>query len=1101
MRLIFLLLTTSIVLLSTFAYGQRVTLKKSNTELVTIFKEIRKQTGYDFLYSDRIMKDAKPVNLTLENASVEEALRKAFVGQPFVYTIEKKTILVKAIFGAQTEKTLVQHIITGRIVDEWGVSMPRASVSTKLSRTNTMANDKGIYSIAVTASGDSLFFSYVGYQRKAVLASEDLLIVTMEPMVDRMNNVVVTGMSRRNKESFTGGYITVKGEELKKFSPNNLLKAIQYFDPSFKVLDNINRGSDPNAELQFQLRGDAALGNTESPNNMDLLLDNVSSRPNVPLFVLDGFIVNINRITNLDPERVQTVTILKDAASTAIYGSRAANGVIVIETKVAPEGALSVSYATNMGIQMPDLSDYNLLDAAGKLALEWQSGVFETNNAQSMNSYNHYKREVLAGVNTYWLSQPLRTAIGQRHSLSLAGGTEAFRYGLGLNVAAQPGVMKGSSRDTKGVNFNMQYRKGNWNIGAAIDVTDIKGNNSPYGDFSTYTLINPYYRVKDENNSYLKVLDNKNGGLGIGAQLITNPLYNTKFNQKDFTKSLTLSNQLNIDYSPVTNLRFTTRMSYVRGMAKEEQFKPAQHTDFELITDLTKKGSYLKNTGENANWSVDIGSNYNLIRDKHMFSVFGNFTVMENSSNYVNLLATGFPNEHMDDFLFGTEMSERVRGSEATSRSLGLTGQFSYSYDYRYSADFNIRADASSQFGADRQVAPFWSAGFRWNAHQEKWLQDRVSNFVIRASYGKTGAQNYAPYQAIEFYSYLNLMFPYLSFDVLGAELKGLGNSELGWSKTDNASVSLDLGFWNNRLSFSGTYYNNITRQMLVDFSLAPSTGFDSRTFNAGELQNGGVDLSMSFIPVQHLEKRLQWTVSVNGNHNNNKIRKISNALKTMNQAQLATQGAPLPVYQEGYSTSAIYLVRSLGIDPVSGQEVYLTRDNKRTYIWNASDKLPVGDANPKVSGAITSSFAIGDMSLNLGMMYRFGGYTYNQTLVDKIENSNIIYNMDRRALYDRWTTPGQPSYYKKYDLMQTAATPSSTRFLMKLNEFRFNNIALSYRMRSENSSLLRRINAGAVNLTLGTEDLLRFASVRQERGLAYPFARTYNLSISVVFK
>ena len=291
---------------------------------------------------------------------------------------------------------------------------------------------------------------------------------------------------------------------------------------------------------------------------------------------------------------------------------------------------------------------------------------------------------------------------------------------------------------------------------------------------------------------------------------------------------------------------------------------------------------------------------------------------------------------------------------------MGLTGQFSYSYDNKYSFDFNVRADMSSRFGSDNRMEPFWSAGVRWNAYREKWLEGRVSNLVFRASYGVTGSQNYEPYQAIEFYSFSNSMKPYTSFNVLGALLQGLNNSDLNWSTVNNLSLGVDLGFWKNRINMSFNYYNNITNEMLVQYDLAPSTGFSSQTVNAGELQNKGFDVSLNVIAFQDLQRQIFWTVGVNANHNKNTIRKISNWLQALNEEQLASEGAPLPTYQEGHSTTTLYTVRSWGIDPSSGQEVYLTRDGKKTFTWNALDKVPVGDTNPKVSGAINTLLQLG---------------------------------------------------------------------------------------------------------------------------------------------
>ena len=321
----------------------------------------------------------------------------------------------------------------------------------------------GKFSIRLNCK-ESISVSYVGYEpvSKQIVENQYNLIIELKPSIE-LADVVVTGLSRRSKDSFTGNYVEVKGDDLRKMSPTNILKGLQFFDPSFKIIENNKTGSDPNAEPDFQIRGDQSLGE-KSLNSMDLMLDNVSSRPNTPLFVLDGFTVPLSRILDLDPERVESITILKDAAATSVYGSRAANGVVVVETKVAPDGALSVSYSGVMTVQTPDLTDYNMMDAATKLDTEWRAGLYDPNNAAQMNLYNKYRRNVLGGVDTYWLSKPLRTAFQQRHSVSVAGGTDVFRYSLDVNAALQPGVMKESENQTKGVNFSMTYMKKCWTL-------------------------------------------------------------------------------------------------------------------------------------------------------------------------------------------------------------------------------------------------------------------------------------------------------------------------------------------------------------------------------------------------------------------------------------------------------------------------------------------------------------------------------------------------------------------------------------------------------------------------------------------------------------
>jgi len=946
---------------------------------------------------------------------------------------------------------------------------------------------------------ESISVSYVGYNpvSKQIVKNENNLVVKLKPSIE-LDDVVVTGISRRSKNSFTGNYVEVKGDDLRKMNPTNILKGLQFFDPSFKIIENNNAGSDPNAEPDFQIRGDQSLG-SKSMNSMDLMLDNVSSRPNTPLFVLDGFTVPLSRILDLDPERVENITILKDAAATSVYGSRAANGVVVVETKVAPDGALSVSYNGTTTVQTPDLTDYNMMDAATKLNTEWRAGLYDPHNAAHMNLYNKYRRNVLGGVNTYWLSKPLRTAIQHRHSVSVAGGTEAFRYSLDVNASMQPGVMKESENQTKGVNFNMTYLKEKFTMRANVGLSESDSKNSPYGSFSQYTRLNPYYIPLDANGQQMKVLDNNT--VSGQSKVITNPLYDATVGIKDMSNSLSVTTSLSLEYMLLKNLRITEQFSYTRGMAGTDQFYPADHTRFELEDDLTRKGSYNKSTGNMSSWSSNLGVNYNLVLKKHLFSVFANWTISEDKNNYVNLSATGYPDKHMDDFIFGNKMETNMSniGTENISRSIGLIGQFSYSYDNRYSVDFNISGEASSRY-AKHDLVPFWSVGGRWNAHNEKWLQGYLSNLVFRASYGVTGEQNFSPSDAIEYYTFSGTMRPYSSFPVLGALLSGLNNTELGWAKTHNTSLTVDFGFWKNRVNVTFNYYNNITKELLTSYDLAPSTGFPTMVMNAGELQNRGFDVSLNVIAVQNLRKQFFWTITANANSNRNKIRKLSDYLKKVNEEQMKSAAAPLPQYREGESTTTLYVVRSLGVDPVTGKEVYLKRDGTKTFVWSANDKVPVGDANPKISGTVSTNINWKDFSCSLGFTYKYGGVVYNQTLVDKIENQNVAYNLDRRAGQGRWEKPGDVKPYVGFS-PTGANTPASTRFIMDDNEIRFATMNVGYRLTGENFKFLRKANIDVLALNFTTNDIARISPIRMERGLDYPFARSYTFSLSFMFR
>lgn len=624
--------------------NEKITLRVSNESLGAILNRVAKEAKATLvLQGVSLVGINDATTLNVKDMPLDKVLARLTKGQDIRIRYEsgRQIIIEPSTLQQTTADTAESFLIEGTVV---GGDTKEALIGATIAITDgtgaadgaagCITNLDGKFSLRVNRKS-SIRVSYIGYEsvsKQITHADRDMKIV-LQPGGVNMDEVVVTGISKRSKTSFTGNYVSVKGEELRRINPNNILKGLQFFDPSFKIVDNNRAGSDPNAQPEFQMRGDQSLGSiAKEAGSMDILLDNVSSRPNTPLFVLDGFIVPISRVLNLDPERVANITILKDAAATSIYGSKASNGVVVVETKVAPDGALTVNYSGNYVVQTPDLTDYNMMDAAEKLQTEWEAGVYNPNNAQQMNEYNRYLRNVLGGVNTYWLSKPLRTAFQHRHTLSAAGGTDLFRYTLDLNAGFTPGVMKGSQNDNKSVNFSMTYRKENISVGASINLTETNQENSPYGSFSSYTRLNPYYPTHDENGQIQQILDNYKGS---GSNTIVNPLYNANVGIINQARNLNIASTLNVEYMLTHNLRLSEQLSYTRGMARTENFLPADHTNFAEQTDVTLKGSYDKDTGEMTSWSSNFGINWNLPVDKHLFSLFGNWTISEDESDYV----------------------------------------------------------------------------------------------------------------------------------------------------------------------------------------------------------------------------------------------------------------------------------------------------------------------------------------------------------------------------------------------------------------------------------------------------------------------------------
>jgi hypothetical protein len=300
-------------------------------------------------------------------------------------------------------------------------------------------------------------------------------------------------------------------------------------------------------------------------------------------------------------------------------------------------------------------------------------------------------------------------------------------------------------------------------------------------------------------------------------------------------------------------------------------------------------------------------------------------------------------------------------------------------------------------------------------------------------------------------------------------------------------------------LTASVNYYNRYTDQLLLDYNIAPSNGFETMMTNIGAISNKGVDLTLAVTPVQDFERQLQWSINLNASHNENRIEKISNQIKAMNEDRLNNPNVALPIYEEGESTSRLWVVRSLGIDPTTGNEIFLKRNGEKTFTWDAADKVVVGDTEPEWRGGITSSLTWKDWSLSLGFIWQLGAEAYNSTLVDKIENVNIAYNVDKRAAENRWRKPGDIAKYKNiaYGGQNTQLT---SRFVQEINELQFSSLAIGYHFDPKKYEFLRHCRIAGVNLNATFSDIARLSTVKWERGTDYPFARTFNLSLSVLF-
>ena len=1073
---------------ATFAQQQKVNIHVENGEIQNVFRQIKEQTGLNFIYDEDQVSTLSPVTLSMRDATVESVLKRLFDNTPFEYSYEKLSIVVKKRRTQLTTPT-DEIQITGVVIDKNEEVIPGVSVIIKGTTLGTATDINGKFVIRIPSRDNIVLqFSCIGMQKKEIAIKDDKeLIVIMEESSEVIQEVVVTGIYSRNKESFTGSFSSYSKEDLKMVGTQNIIQSLRSLDPSMLVIESKQWGSDPNRMPDIEIRGKTSIVGLKTEFEND---------PNQPLFILDGVETTLETIVNLSMDRVASVTILKDAASTAIYGSKAANGVIVVETIQPRSGQLRLSYNGNYKIQFADLSDYNLMNAAEKLEFERLSGRYDdfssySNNVVLQKLYNERLAEVIRGVDTYWMSEPLRTVLNHSHNIYIDGGDNAMRYGLGIRYNNSNGVMKGSDRNVISANIDLTYRKKSllFSNKFSLDVTHTE--REPVA-FSKFAQANPYFRKKLENGYIPLWLEDS--GTQQNSAYIKNPLYEWTIKNTNIGNTIQLRDNFSIEWRIFTSLRATARLGLTKSVGRTEQFKSPKHPDF-LETEKLKQGSFSASSSESFSYNGDLNLAFGKIFiEKHQVNLVGGWSFNEHKKKSDGYRVVGFNDDLHQNPAFSTGFSDGQKPtySLSKSRSTSFFLNANYSFMNRYLMDFNLRADGTSKFGANKRFSSTWAVGLAWNLHNEEFMRklDIFTNFKIRASIGNPGNQNFDAYQAMKIYRY---NVEYQNMFGSSAIIDQFGNKNLNWQRTLDKNIGVDLSILNNRVRLTLDYYRKNTDPLLISIPMPPSVGTSSINANAGRQISSGWNGSLFYTILR--KQDMNWSIHLNFRTSKSEYRDIDNKLQELNELGSAQN---LVRYYEGASPDDMWAVPSLGIDPATGREMFRKKDGTQTFVYSTDDEIVVGSSRPDVEGVIGSTFYYKGLSVSMSLRYRLGGQVMASALYSKVENigrQQIYYNQDRRALHDRWQKPGDKAKFKS--IKETSSTPMSSRFVRTENTLAGESISIGY---ESNAKWVRYIGAEGITFRAYMNDIFRLSSFKEERGIDYPFARTISFSLNLRF-
>lgn len=1031
----------------------------------------------------------------------------------FVYILSLSTNAIAQNKNNSKETYLLPphgNYVYGRVIEKLSKE-PMVGVTIRLDghSTGVITDINGCYVLTLPEKGGLVIYSYIGFEtRKIKVTSRQKVDVQMVEATESIQEVIVTGYNSIQKESFTGNTTKIEKEDLLKVNPNNLISAIQTFDPSFRIQENLAAGSDPNSLPQFVLRGQTGIGETTlgQTSTSSISREVLSGNSNLPIFILDGFEVDVEKIYDLDMNSIHSINILKDAAATAMYGSRAANGVIVIERRAPEAGKFRVQYSGVLSAELPDLSSYNLVNAREKLETERLAGLYDSNTPEIdpyTNGYYQRLNNVLTGVDTYWLSQGLRTALNHKHSVFIDGGENDVRWGVELGFRGTEGVMKHSSRKNANAAFYVDYRIGGLQIKNKVTYTYNKSTDVPFNSFSDYSHLLPYMRLYDENGDYVRRLEKFDGASGTQV----NPLYEINFyNSFDHSGYDEVTDDLSLNWRITDGLRLRGQFSVLMRNSTGDLYKDPASASYSASTGNIN-GEKTESTQKRTVIDGSLSLMYNNTFKGHNLNICLSSNMRQTQSTASETRYRGFPGGDLVSSNYAAEVYGKPSSSDNTTRLVGALLTSNYTYNNIYLADLTGRIDGSSEFGSDKRWSMFWSTGAGINIHNYDFMKSNelFSMLKFRVSYGLTGKTNFSLYSAKDMYQLQTDSWYPTGYGVF---LYQMGNPNLKWERKYTLDYGVEIGLWHDKIYLKASAYDERTIDLITDYTIPSSTGFTSYKENMGKVKNTGVELELR----ARLYSDRNWLFQLYGSfaRNKNTIIEISQAMRDYNKRVEELFSGYNPEsssdskyaktylkYYEGASLTSIYGMKSLGISPTNGKEIYLRRNGDVTDVWSADEWTIIGDTAPKGQGSFGYTLSYKQLSMFASFLYTFGGDAYNNTLVSYVENVDIKNdNVDKRVLLDRWQKPGDITTMK--DIRdRNVTTGASSRFVQKNNTLQWSSLTMSYNFRPEQ---LKKLHLSGLRLSFTMNDLFYWSTIRQERGLDYPYSRSFNLTTNIIF-
>ena len=1093
-KLLLVFVLTTIFQVNAATYGQNVTLNVKNASLKEVLDVLRKQTGYHFRYRTEMLNQTRQLNINVNNEPLIKVLEKCFEGQPLTYSINEKTIVLRER-PVPLQQNVQQTRITGTVKDATGLAMPGVGIKVKGTTTTSVTDTDGKY--VINAGGNStLVFSYVGYAEQEVAANGRTNInITLVESEAELSEVVVIGYGTVRRKDLTGSVASVKGADIKSQGVSDITRSLQGKMPGVTIE---SAGGDPGAGTRILIRGVGTLGNA------------------TPLYIVDG--VQVASINNLNQTDIESVDVLKDASAAAIYGSRAANGVVLVTTKSGKSGAPVVQLTANVGVQSKS-SSVDVLNAQ-----EWATVHNQAHANAGLTPLALASNPAALGEGTDWQDAIFRSAPVQQYNLLVSGGSESSKYSVSGGYNDQQGIVDVTGYKRYNLRVKTETTKGRLKFGETILLSREKFVTMPAGwggqggnPVGSAIKMIPAFKIYNPD-----ALGGYDGASGSVVN-IANPVAQLYLNDINRENTSILANAFG-ELKIIEGLKYRLNLGYTNVFnSNYDYYKRYQIGG--LFSHPTNDISLGKD--QNVLLLLENTLSYDKVFGKHSIQALAGYTYQSNNYNYTSTARTDLP-DGIDQIDAGAGIVSNS-GNRIENNLISALGRLIYSYDDRYVLTASFRRDGSSRFGANNRYGNFPSVALGWNIMNEDFfepLEKTFSNLKLRASYGVLGNQEIGDYQySAAVASNINYVVGANQQRWFGSIQTAFASPNIKWETTKTSNFGIDAGFFGNKLNLTADYFVKKTTDVLLNVPIPGSAGSVSNpVVNAGTLRNNGVELGLSY---GNTAGKLSYNLFGSISAVRNKVIELGTGSQQIFGGQPNHHGATSTLTEAGGSIGSFYLIEALGIFNSQAEIDAYAKDGKliqpnaapgdvKFFDKNSDgqinnlDRVNLGSPFPDFEYGLGINASMHNFDLALFFQGSQGNKIYNG-LAQDLQSTNLQMNYSKSTL-NAWTPSNQSNIPRVTANDPNLNSQTSSRFLEDGSYFRMKTLQLGYTLKDDFAKKLRissfRTYVSADNIFTITNytgfnpDLGRTGSIF-DRGVdyghvAYPLARTISLGIQL---